>query len=256
MTRAVIGLLPAAGRATRSGPIAGSKEIYPIGRQAHVAGSGTRPKAVCEYLLDLMSAAGISRAYVILRSGKWDIPEYLADGSAFGMSIGYLLLGPPYGVPYTLDQATPFLGDNEVALGFPDIVYQSPDAFERMLDYRRVMDADVVLGLFPAARPDKSDLVESDAGGVVHRVVVKQPGCMLPHTWGLAVWRASFTRFLHEFLVGHRTRAARAPELHMGDVVQAAIDARLRILGTVVSDRPFIDIGTPEDLARARALYG
>ncbi len=46
--REIIGLIPAAGQATRLAPLPCSKELYPIGLER----GGARPKVVCEYLLD------------------------------------------------------------------------------------------------------------------------------------------------------------------------------------------------------------
>jgi glucose-1-phosphate thymidylyltransferase len=37
----------------------------------------------------------------------------------------------------------------------------------------------------------------------------------------------------------------------MGDVIQAAIGEGLRVEAVHVSDEPFLDIGTPDDLIRA-----
>lgn len=58
----VIGLLPAAGQATRIAPLPGSKELYPIGFRS-VEGGSLRPKVVCHYLLEKMRLAGIRKAY-------------------------------------------------------------------------------------------------------------------------------------------------------------------------------------------------
>jgi glucose-1-phosphate thymidylyltransferase len=64
----IIGLIPAAGQATRIAPLPCSKEIYPVGLQS-VAGS-VRPKVVCHDLLQHMERAGIRKVYVVLREGK------------------------------------------------------------------------------------------------------------------------------------------------------------------------------------------
>jgi glucose-1-phosphate thymidylyltransferase len=43
----------------------------------------------------------------------------------------------------------------------------------------------------------------------------------------------------------------------VGDVIRAAIDAGLKVEAVQVSDRPFLDIGTPDDLLRAvKGLVG
>ena len=73
----IVGLIPAAGQGTRIGPLPCSKEIYPIGFDPSLEG---RPKAVSHYLLEKMKSADIQKAYVVLRAGKWDIPNYFMAG--------------------------------------------------------------------------------------------------------------------------------------------------------------------------------
>jgi dTDP-glucose pyrophosphorylase len=56
---------------------------------------------------------------------------------------------------------------------------------------------------------------------------------------------------MHSYLLESKDSAATKPELHMGDVFQAAISKGLLIEGLKISDKPFIDIGTGDDLLRA-----
>jgi len=136
----IIGLIPAAGEAKRLGPLPCSKELFPIGFGRAGQGQGERPRVVSQHLLESMKIAGVSKAYIVLRNGKWDIPAYFGDGSGIGMHLSYLLMRLPFGVPYTLDQAYPFLRDARVAMGFPDILF-SPRArsFEQQKSKRQAM---------------------------------------------------------------------------------------------------------------------
>ena len=52
---------------------------------------GNRPKVVCHYLLEKMRLAGITKAYIVLKECKWDIPDYLRDGALVDMQLAYLL---------------------------------------------------------------------------------------------------------------------------------------------------------------------
>src|SRR6266545_7247263 len=93
LQREVIGLIPAGGRATRIAPLPCSKELYPVGFGVREGESEKRPKVACQYLLEKMQHAGITKAYIILKNGKWDIPAYLQDGSDLGMYLAYLVMG-------------------------------------------------------------------------------------------------------------------------------------------------------------------
>ena len=97
----LIGLIPAGGQATRIAPLPCSKEIFPVGFRKINEEEEVRPKAVCHYLLEKMRLAGVTKSFIILREGKWDIPTYLGDGTLLDMHLAYLMMGLPYGAPYT-----------------------------------------------------------------------------------------------------------------------------------------------------------
>jgi glucose-1-phosphate thymidylyltransferase len=259
-SREVIGLLPAAGLATRIAPLPMSKEIYPIGFQAAESGDGLRPKVVCQYVLENMRRAGITKAFLILRSGKWDIPAYFGDGAMLEMNLGYLLMRSPYGVPYTLDQAFPFVQNAIIALGFPDLLLQPNQVYVRLLNRLDRCGAEVVLGVFPSNQPEKVGMVEFDAAGQVQWIVEKPKQTHLRYMWGVAVWTPAFTQFLHEYLATiEKTYTKLAPnevppprrEIPIGDVIQAAIQHGLSVEAEVFEAGRYLDIGTPEDLMRA-----
>ena len=240
-----------------------SKELYPVGFRTDSRTGELRPKVTSHYLLEQMRLAGITSTYVILRSGKWDIPAYLGDGTMLGMNLAYLIMRLPYGQPYTLDQAYPFVKDATVALGFPDIIFQADDAFGQLLARQAQTGAAVVLGLFRANRPANSDMVDLSSDGRVRSIVVKPETTELTHTWILAVWAPTFTSFMHEHLATKQAKRKdtssrgaedRTPELFVGDVIQAAIEKNLRVEGLLFPKGNYLDIGTPDDLAKACEL--
>jgi glucose-1-phosphate thymidylyltransferase len=243
-------LIPAAGYATRLGPLPCSKEVLSVG--TYDAPDGPKPKAIMHYLLEKFRRAGITEACVVLREGKWDIPAYFQDGAIVDMRLAYLAVPPTAGPPYTLDYAYPFVRDAIVALGFPDILFEPNDAYVKLLEHRTRTNADVALGLFPSDRPDTADVVAVGADGRIERILIKPEHTTLRQTWGIAVWTPAFTEFLHRRLLP-RTALIEPTELHVGNVIQAAIDAGMRIEGLTLSDQPFLDIGVPEQLARARS---
>lgn len=249
----VVGLVPAAGSADRLGVLPCSKEIFPLGFR--LAEGVRRPRPACEHLLEAFRDAGIGRAWVLLRKGKWDIPALLGRGLAPGtegaLHLAYLALDPTASVPETLDCAYPFVADCRVALGFPDILFEPRDAFRRLLERHQASGAAAVLGLFPTDRSEKTDMVELD-GRRVRRLVIKRPDAGLDYTWSIAVWGPQLTRFLHRFVARHGRRSG--GELHVGDVIQAAVDGGLVVEGMTFPEGSYLDVGTPEDLERAVRL--
>ncbi len=261
--REVIGLLPAGGRATRISPLPCSKELYPLGFHRIDEGGALRPKVVCHYLLEKMRLAGIMKAYIVLRQGKWDIPAYLGDGQMFDMQLAYLMMHLPFGAPYTIDQAYPFVQDHIVAFGFPDIIFQPDDAYVRLLKRQADTNADVVLGLFPVDQPQKWDMVDFDEKGRINQILIKPPQSHLRHTWIIAVWTGVFTQFMHQYLSmilsppGGEDQEesnevfSKQRELFVGDVIQAAILDHLHVEGVLFPEGTCLDIGTPDDLVKA-----
>ena len=240
----MIGVVPMAGQAKRLGGLPHSKEIYPL----PVINKQSAPKVVCEHVLEKMFRAGIDRVYITLRQGKWDIPDYLGDGTKLGMHLAYLMMGLPHGTPYSIDQAFPFIRDQIVALGFPDMIFPNEDIFTSLLTYLDSNDVDVVLGLFPADRPEKTDMVELIDDKIVKKIHIKPDHTRLSYCWGIAVWTSAFTQYLHDYLLEHQSDAANLPELYVGDIVQAGMESGLRVHGIPVSKQSYLDIGTPEDL--------
>ena len=190
----VIGLIPAGGVVKRLAPLPCSKEIYPVGFTESDNKRERRPKAVCQYLLEKMRFAGIRKAFVVLRSGKWDIPSYLGDGKMLDMQLAYLMMDLPYGPPYTLNQASPFVKDALVAFGFPDILFHGNDGFEKLLAHQKKTSADIVLGLFPADQPAQMDMIDIEENCRVREIVIQPHGA---HTLALQLGYSRLDVCLH-----------------------------------------------------------
>jgi glucose-1-phosphate thymidylyltransferase len=246
----VIGLIPAAGRATRIAPLPGSKELYPVALRG--TGDAVRPKVVSHFVLERMRLAGVRRAYLVLREGKWDIPSYYNDGTALlDMHLAYLMMRVPYGAPFTLDQAYPFVRQARIALGFPDMVFEPAEAYARVLARQEETRAEVVLGLFPCDRPYSADMVECDPQGRVRQILIKQNVTHLRYTWVVAVWTPAFTQLLHEFVqTALQSGEATRQELFLSHVVLAAMGQGMTIHTVTFPDGRYLDIGAPETLAR------
>lgn len=261
----LVGLIPAAGRATRLGRSPCSKELLPIGFAKRPYRQGPRPKAVSEYLLEQMVRAGCHYGYFVLREGKWDIPGYFGSGAEFGFALGYLLVEEPWGPPFTLGKAAPFVSDSLVVTGFPDILIDPPDAMLRVVEHLRARPtADLVLGTFPADARSGADWVLRARPDRVEQVVPKEahPQWSLGDcTWAIAAWRPRFTRFLAAELARLRLFAEKyeghgSPEWPVGAVIAAALDAGMEVRARHFPDGAMLDIGLAERLMHAQEFPG
>ena len=261
----IVGLIPAAGKAERISPLPCSKEIYPIGFHRTIQNKDLRIKVVSEYLIESMHLAKAAKVYIILRKGKWDIPQHFGSGKWMGMNFAYLIMDLPFGVPYTLDQAYHFVKDDLVIFGFPDIIFRPNDAFTNLIDKAYSSRADVVLGLFRAPQPYKTQhMVDFDSSGRVSGFQINPSQTALRYTWIIAVWKPKFTRFLHEY-VSSITRTSRKgdtlntdsmiEEISMTRVFEAALHKGLVIDSISFKEGFFLDIGSPENLERTSQRF-
>ncbi len=257
----VVGLIPAAGQAKRLQPFPCSKELFPVGFAKDPQTGMLRPKVAAHYLLEKFRAAGISKTFIVIREGKWDIPHYFQEGQGVGLSLAYLVIPGSVGPPDTLDRAYPFIAQYRIAFGFPDILFGPSDAYGRLIEQQERTGADVVIGLHRIEDTRIWDMVDSDTKGWVREIVMKPASTTLTFGWCFAVWTPVFSEFLHHFLRTDETKrnmsvlasTANDPggDLAVGVVFQAALKAGLRIQAVTFPQDNYLDIGTPENLVRA-----
>jgi glucose-1-phosphate thymidylyltransferase len=197
-----------------------------------------------------MRDAGVGRVVVVIREGKWDIPAYLGDGGELGVALTFVVVRTTNSVLETLRAAVPWLGGDVVVLGFPDIVYEPEDHLDAALDALIAHAADAVLAAVPTDRPDKADVLELGPDHRVRDIAIKPRAAPNPSwTWIGAAWSPVITRMLLE----EPARYATTREPYPGDLLREAIARGLDVRAVVDRDGRHLDLGTPEDLARAWA---
>lgn len=249
----IVGLIPAAGYANRISPLPCSKEIYPISYESCENEKLSSPKVISASLLEKFRNAGLENIFMIIRKGKWDIPQYLGTGINFGLNIAYFVTDPTPGTPQTIDKAFHFVKDKSVLFGFPDIQISHQNPFSELLNKLSDSKTDVVLGLFKTEKPNKFDMVETDKKGMVKKIITKPKISELSFTWLLAVWDPVFTDFLHSSLLDHKSleKNSAKKELYIGHVIQRAIEHDIKVSSVRFPNSTFIDIGTVKDLKKA-----
>lgn len=247
----VTGLIPAAGYARRISPLPCSKEIYPI-----VQPDGSR-RIAASYLMENLRKASVERTYMILREGKWDIPAYLSGATNTGLDIAYIVTEATEGVPQTIDKAYPFIKQDKVLFGFPDILLQPSSACVSLLDKQGDTGADLVLGLFKARDSGKMDMVDFNSKEEIEDIVIKPAVTSLIYTWIIAAWTPAFTGFLHDYIIqssdgflGDETSGNKR-ELYIGDVFRDAIQSGMKTAYVTFEEGAYLDIGTPSELQKA-----
>ncbi len=237
----MIGIIPAAGAAQRMQPLGCSKELLPVGSR-FVEGA-ERPKAVSEYLLERMVAAGATEICMIISAEKTDVIRYYAEHE-FGAQIFYVLQPRPQGLCDAIFRATPFARRHEhLLIGLPDTIWFPENAFLPALDFRQ---ADVNLVLFPSRNPSAFDAVVCDELGYVQEVQVKRPNPASHWIWGAITSRGECFCQLSRLW-----EARQRGDEYFGDLLNAFLAA-----GNVARGWPcgetYMDVGTLEGYRAAQ----
>jgi len=224
------GIVPAAGLGTRIQPLAFSKELLPVGTR--LDGSVERPRAVCEYLLERMLTAGVTRVCFVISPAKTDIVSYF--GGRIGQaSICYAVQQNPNGLCDALFSALPFVApDDEILVGLPDTVWFPIEGFE-LLPGRQFSFL-----LFPVAKPELFDAVITDEAGAVEEIQVKTRGADSKWVWGAFKLTGEHLARLHRLWVQRNCE-----DQYIGTLVNAYLAEGGTATG-VKRGEVYVDVGT------------
>lgn len=224
------GIIPAAGKGTRLRPLAFSKELLPVGTR--VDGGLERPRAVTEYLLERMVAAGIDRLCFVISPEKTDIVRYF--GARFeGVPICYAVQQNPRGLCDALFCSSPWMdAEDEIYAGLPDTIWFPVEGFSTL------PDGQFSFLLFPVEHPELFDSVLTDGNGSVQQIDVKQEHPSSEWIWGAFKLTG---RHFHEL---HRLWLERGSgDEYWGTLVNAYLEQGGRARAVKRGDL-YVDVGT------------
>jgi glucose-1-phosphate thymidylyltransferase len=237
----MIGIVPAAGAGQRIQPLGCSKELLPVG--SRLVGGAERPKAVSEYLVERMIAAGAEQICMVISSEKTDIVKYYAERD-YAAEIFYVLQHKPLGLCDALFRAEPFARHHDcVLIGLPDTIWFPENAYLPALEPG---EAQVNLVLFPVADPSAFDAVVCDDLGYVREVQVKKSNAASNWIWGaVTAGGEAFHRLKLLWEARHRN------DEYLGDLLNAFIAAGNVVRGCS-SGEVYMDVGTLEGYRKAQ----
>lgn len=229
----MIGVIPAAGAGQRIQPLACSKELLPVG--SRVVEGVTRPKAVSEYLVERMIAAGAEQICFVISAEKADIVRYYAERN-YSAEIFYVVQQKPQGLCDALFRAEPFACRHDrVLIGLPDTIWFPENGYRAALG-----SAGVNLLLFPVNNPSQFDAVVCDPLGYVERVEVKQRDASSPWIWGGVTATGEAFRSLKQLW-----EARHREDEYLGHLLNAYIAAGNAVQGAYAGE-VYMDVGTLE----------
>ena len=223
-----------------------AKELLPVGETD--GRDGRRLRAVSEYLIDAMAAAGADRVCVVINAEKHDVVRFYGSGMSNGVPIAYVCQDRPEGMAHAIDCAYPWLRDATVLMGMPDTVVRPPDSLQKLRALHDHEGADISLAIAPTREPHRLGPVTWDVSGRVIEILDKPNSPPHNRVWTVACWAPRFTEFLHHFLAS----SSPAGELVLGHVFQAAVDEGFNARALWFPDGEYLDIGTLEGLRFAQ----
>jgi glucose-1-phosphate thymidylyltransferase len=224
------GIIPAAGRGTRMQPLAFSKELLPVGTRQD--GPTERPRAVTEYLIERMTAAGVNRVCFVISPEKTDIVRY------FGARIGdapicYAVQQNPNGLCDALFTALPFVApEDEVLVGLPDTVWFPIEGFKFL------PDGQFSFLLFPVSQPELFDSVVTDHSSLVEEIQVKNRTPASEWVWGAFKLTGKHFAQLHQLWLDRGSS-----DEYVGTLVNAYLAKGGEAIGVKRGD-VYVDVGT------------
>ena len=225
------GIVPAAGNGTRIQPLAFSKELLPVG--SRIDGDGNeRPKAVSEYLVERMVAAGADKIVFVISPTKSDIVRYYGGGIG-RVDTAFVVQPTAGGLCDAIFRACPLVRPDEpVLVGLPDTIWFPLDGLARLPD-------DVLAFLlFPVERPELFDAVVVDGAGRVEEIEVKRAGARSNWVWGAFKMPGHVLHDLHRLWC----EPGRGDE-YIGTLVNAWLARGNQAVGVKAGEH-YVDVGT------------
>src|SRR3954464_11809254 len=231
------GLILSGGKGTRLRPIThtSAKQLVPV---------ANRP--VLFYGIDAMAHAGIEEIGIIIapETGE-EIREVVGDGSAFGVSITYILQDEPAGLAHAVLTAEGFLGDSPFVMYLGDNLLQG--GIDDLVTAFRANGPDALILLTPVPDPEHYGVAELDGDRVV--ALAEKPA--QPRTDLALVGVYMFTALIHE--AARAIAPSARGELEITDAIQYLVAAGRRVEPHVVRGG-WKDTGRLEDMLEANRL--
>lgn len=238
-----VGVIPAAGFGRRLRLKNKSKEILPVMYPHNLY--GIKEKVISSFLIDQLENAGIKQIFMIIRTGKWDIPKYYAENK-ISSCLSFIVILNSESIPHTINFSYPYIKNKFVILSFPDLIIYPKNAILKCKLLMQKKKADIVLGLFPVNNSSKFDIVEFDNRKKIKGIITKNSSTNLKYAWTIAIWNAKFTEYMHSFIDNIKFLND-SSEMQLSEIILSAIKDGFNVELKLFYKGKCLDIGTKDD---------
>jgi glucose-1-phosphate thymidylyltransferase len=242
-----VGIIPAAGIASRLKPSRYAKELLPVAYLVDDHASATMPVPVITLSLRALKTACVRRCVVAISDRKPELMRFVGDGSEFGLQVAYVQQTLPSGLSRAVELASSWVRDCYTCLLLPDTIIYPATAMSTLCEVMRENRADVVLGVFPTDTPQQLGPVRFSSNGRVQEVFDKPESTNIYNTWAMAVWSPAFGELLHDCL-------QKSENQPLGVIFNEAVKLGMDVRASWFPDGSFVDIGTVKGLSKMLQL--
>ncbi|HEX5412384.1 MAG TPA: sugar phosphate nucleotidyltransferase [Terriglobia bacterium] len=232
-----IGVIPAAGIASRLKPCRYVKELLPVSYIVEGDPGSTMPVPVVELSLRALRAASVKRCIIAISDRKPELMRYLGDGSDFGLEFAYVEQSRPTGLAAAVNLAYNWTHGSYCCLVLPDTIVYPSTAMCQLVESMRTDPCNLALAVFPTDTPEQLGPVRFDSLGRVAEVLDKPRSTDLYNTWAMAVWSPEFSDLLYHQL-------EESTNLALGEVFDLAVSKGLNVRALWFPQGSFVDVGT------------
>lgn len=247
MNENIVGLIPAAGRGIRLG-LPYPKELYPIIRD-------NKYKPISQYIVESFISAGIQHIIFVINDRKHQLIGYFGDGSRFGCNFSYVvqenqnenISSKSPGLAHALNSAHHLTKDQYVCFGMPDTIVKPTTAISQLLSHSDI-NLDLLLGLFPIKRPEKSAAVVTDNDQNVIQIIDKPKFTDIRYGWACMVWSPTFTNHLNQCVSEKNI-------FDFAEIMNQGIKLGFEVKGVPIKNGEYTDLGTYDDIIELEKDY-
>ena len=247
MNNEFVGLIPAAGRGIRLG-LPYPKELYPIIRN-------NKYKPISQFIVETFIDAGIQHIIFVINERKHQLIGYFGDGSRFGCNFSFVVQEYQYenntskspGLAHALNSAQHLIRDRNVCFGMPDTIVKPANAVSQLITHWN-SNLDLLLGLFPIKKPEKSAAVLTDQDQNVIEIIDKPKFTEIRYGWACMIWSPKFSAHLSHCIKGQKI-------LDFAEIMNESINQGFKVKGVPIVNGDYTDLGTYDDIIELERDY-
>lgn len=202
---------------------------------------------VMQHIIKRVAKHGCNDFILVVRYLAESIQGHFGDGKQLGLNIEYAFQPNVHGTGAALQAAKELVAGSPFVMTFGDIL-TSDDLYMKLIERINQGDCQAVTALKWVEDPYKGAAVLINENDIVHQIIEKPKQGEIPSHWmnaGIFAFQPTIFEYLRKLVPSARG------EYELPDAINMMINDGLLVASVQMGEAPWLDIGTPEDLATA-----